>query len=532
MRERALRASRRRTAMQGSRTLTSALALSLVLAGAGAAAEQAPPTNEQIQAQLGEVLRQNAALAAQVQALALQVQQARDEALAAKDLAGAGSAPPALPTAEAALPAVSAPAPGPTSEGGALFSRQLGRANLQLLDVSLDTLFAAGSSTADDDALLTLQGGGHDPRQRGFTVQQVELSLMGAVDPYLTGEAHLIYFLDPEGASRFELEEAFLTTQMLPFHLEEHGVQLEIGQSFTEFGRINPQHPHQWDWQDQPVILTRLFGEDGMRGPGVRVDWLTPLPWYSQLEVGMQNAKGETMVSFLAGEEVFAERAIGGRPFGGRRVDGLDDFVYLTRWVNGFDLSETLSSQLGASALFGPNGTGGDGGTQIFGTDVLFKWRPLVSDHGWPFVIFQSEFAYRRYQAASFLDCVGEDEDCVDPIPLAGRTLRDWGLYSQLLWGFRRNWAAGIRYEWAAGSGNDVMLNEDETAFEDLARSRDPFRANRHRVSPLLVFHPTEFSRLRLQYNFDHAADLADESVHSVWAGVEFLFGAHAAHSY
>jgi hypothetical protein len=466
-----------------------------------------------------------------VQALTQQVQQARDEALAARDLAQeSGARPPAGPL----LPAVSAAPPAgaaSASEGGALFSRQIGRANFQLLDVSLDTLFAAGGSTADDASLETLQGGGHDPRQRGFTLQQVELSLMGAVDPYLTGEAHLIYFIDTEGESQFEVEEAFLTTQMLPFHLEEHGLQLEVGQSFTEFGRINPQHPHQWDWQDQPVILSRLFGADGMRGQGARLDWLTPLPWYSQLEVGMQNAKGETMVSFIGGDEVFEERGIGGRPFGGRDINGLDDFVYLTRWVNGLDLSDTVSAQLGASALFGPNGTGGSGDTQIYGGDLVVKWRPLVSDHGWPFLIWQSEFAWRDYDAASFLDCVGEEE-CEDPIPLAGDTLQDWGFYTQLLWGFRRNWAAGIRYEWATGSGNDVALNDDGTAFEPLSRNQDPYRSNRHRVSPLLVFHPSEFSRLRLQYNYDHAADQGDESAHSVWAGVEFLFGAHAAHSY
>ncbi len=505
------------------------LALAFSLVGAEAKGAASPPTNEAIQAQLSEVLRQNAALAAQVKALALQVQQARDEALAAKDLAMESGARPA---AAPGLALASAEPPGPASEGGAIFSRQVGRANVQLLDVSLDTLFAAGASTADDDELIDLQGGGHDPRQRGFTLQQVELSLQGAVDPYMTGEAHLIYFLDPEGESQFELEEVFLTTQMLPFHLEEQGVQLEIGQSFTEFGRINPQHPHQWDWQDQPVILTRLFGEDGMRGPGARVDWLTPLPWYSQLELGMQNAKGETMLSFIGDQAVSDERAIGGRPWGGRSVNGLDDFVYLTRWVNGFDLSDTLSTQFGASALFGPNGTGGSGATQVYGGDLLFKWRPLSSDHGWPFLTWQSEFAYRSYDAASFLGCVGVDEECVDPIPLAGKTLRDWGLYTQLLWGFARNWAAGVRYEWATGSGDDVALNDDGTAFVSASREDDPYRANRHRVSPLLVFQPTEFSRLRLQYNYDHADDLGDPNVHSVWAGVEFMFGAHAAHSY
>ncbi len=62
-------------------------------------------------------------------------------------------------------------------------------------------LFAVGGSTERDESLRNLQGGGHDPRRRGFNVQAVELGLVGALDPNLRGEAHTIYFID-EWASR------------------------------------------------------------------------------------------------------------------------------------------------------------------------------------------------------------------------------------------------------------------------------------------------------------------------------------------
>lgn len=88
---------------------------------------------------------------------------------------------------------------------------------LRLMDTSIDALFAAGGSTENDTELQNLQGGGHDPRKRGFTVQNVELSFRGAVDTYLTGEAHIIYFLDPlTSETRVELEETFMTTTSLP----------------------------------------------------------------------------------------------------------------------------------------------------------------------------------------------------------------------------------------------------------------------------------------------------------------------------
>ena len=240
-----------------------------------------------------------------------------------------------------------------------------------------------GASTERDKPLQFLQGGGHDPRKRGFTVQNVELSFSGAVDPYLNGEAHIVYTLDPiTGESVVELEEAFFTTQKLPYQL-----QLKGGQFQTEFGRINAQHPHQWDWLDQPVINTRLFGPDGMRGPGFRTSWLTPLPWFSEVYFGMQNANGETMTSFLSEGEAFAERPIGGRPFVDGDVRNLKDLAYFTRWANSWDLSDETSAVLGFSGLYGPNATGPNGETWIYGTDLKLKWRPVNNFRGWPFLL-------------------------------------------------------------------------------------------------------------------------------------------------
>ena len=70
-----------------------------------------------------------------------------------------------------------------------------------------------GGSSERDESLVNLQGGGHDPRKRGFTFQQAELSLAGAVDPYFNAEAHILFFLDPvEGETEVELEEAFATS--------------------------------------------------------------------------------------------------------------------------------------------------------------------------------------------------------------------------------------------------------------------------------------------------------------------------------
>jgi hypothetical protein len=67
----------------------------------------------------------------------------------------------------------------------------------------------------------------------------LELSLLGAVDPYFTGEVHLIFSINPEGETVTEIEEAFATTQNPPY-----GLAVAAGLSLTEFGLINPTHPH------------------------------------------------------------------------------------------------------------------------------------------------------------------------------------------------------------------------------------------------------------------------------------------------
>lgn len=481
---------------------------------APAAAEEIPAA---VQQQLDALARENAELRRTVQDLAGEVRSARDEARAASEQA---ASLPVVPMTQS-----------PTSDAPTL---SVAGGRLQLLDLSLNVLAAAGWSENDNEQLTFLEGGEHDPRRRGFTFQQAELSMLGAVDPYFTGEAHVVYFLDPAGESRFEIEEAFATTTSLPFGLHERGVQLELGTFFTEFGRSNPQHPHQWDWQDQPVVNTRFFGEDGLRGPGVRLGWLLPLPWYSEVHLGAQNANGETMVSFLASDEVFAERAIGGRPFGNIDVRSPKDLLYLTRWVNGFDVSDTISAQLGASWVTGPNASGPDGRTDIFGGDLVVKWRPLQTDRGWPFVTFQSEVIGRRYEADGFDLCLDEAGCENTTVGVGDETLEDWGFYTQLLYGFRRNWAAGFRVEHARGSGKgfDAEGSVDAGEASFLSSDTDPFRDERTRLSPLLVFHPSEFSRLRLQANYDWTKSPELEDGLSVWAGIEFTLGAHGAHSY
>jgi hypothetical protein len=411
------------------------------------------------------------------------------------------------------------------------------------MEVGLVGTFAVGGSTADDiEGGLEL--GGHDPNQRGFTVQGLEAAFSGAIDPYFRGQANLLFSVDSGGESFTELEEAWLETLSLPA-----GLQLRAGQIMTDFGRQNPQHPHQWAFVDTPLVLGRFLGPDGLRNPGVKLSWLMPAAFYSQMSLSVQNSQGETAASFRNSESHgYAMEEETELPFAYRNADndrgveGVGDMLFTPRYAASFEMSETQTLLTGASASFGPNSRGGQNAgrttTQVYGLDLTWKWKPERHHGGFPFVQVQAEGLVRQYDAGSFNwdlngNGIADSGELMDagrqPAALSGEILTDYGAYGQVLYGFRKGWVAGLRADY---------VSSDPAAYESASytlngapvSSRDPARAERWRVSPNLTWYPTEFSKIRLQYNYD---DRETEGVdHSVWLQFEFLLGAHAAHSF
>ncbi len=381
-------------------------------------------------------------------------------------------------------------------EGPDIFSLELdGGSVLRLRGLGVDTALSAGYSSAADAQLNNLQGGGHDPSQNGFTLRTVDLSIIGALDPYFDAETHIALFLDDEGETRLELEEAFLTTKNLD------AFDIKLGHYHTEFGYFNTLHLHDWDWVDQPIVLSRFFGGDGMRQIGVRAGFtLSP---DTRLLIGAQNAKGETMRSFIANDEVFEEAPIGGRSANANEIDNLAELVYAARLSHGANFGSGQQWMFGISGAFGPNATGNDAQTRIFGADVSSQ----ISLRGDRYMLWVMEGMYRYYEAV--VDANNS---------LAADDLEDWGLYSQLLYGLSSEWALGLRYEFATGSGESVGNFAN--------READPFRTDRSRVSPLAQWQFAPSAKLRLQYNHDDSDDLADDDVHSVWLDLSWSIGA------
>jgi hypothetical protein len=369
------------------------------------------------------------------------------------------------------------------------------------MNISFDGLFALAYSSARD--LDRVEVGDHDPQQRGFNARNIELAFDGAVDPYFQGFANIVFKLDNDNETEIEVEEAFMQTTSLPFNL-----QLKAGQFFSAFGRINPTHPHTWDFADAPIIHGRLLGSDGLRGVGTQISWTLPTPWYSQLFLGVQNGRGNTGYSFRnpGDNGIFFDRRTTDR-----ELRGLEDFVWIPRWENSVDLSPTQVVLAGVSGAFGSNETGGNSRTQIYGGDFLYKWKSANAEGGFPFVKWQTELMYRRFEAGRGIN---------ESFPVA-ETFHDWGFYSQLVWGFKKGWVAGIRGD---------LYDADDSRF-----TNDEDRQSRSRISANLTWYPTEFSKIRLQYNHDFVDDtffLGGRDVDSIFLQFEFILGAHGAHKF
>ena len=373
--------------------------------------------------------------------------------------------------AEAANAArAAAAAPSPTSPGALLPSSVTP-------DISLLTGISAAWFSRDEN----LQTGGHDPTENGFNLQYLELALRKSVDPYFRFDSYLVF-----GREGVEIEEAYATTLALPGNL-----QARAGLFLTRFGRLNSTHPHAWDFVDQPFALGRLFGGEGNRGLGAELSYLSPLPWYVEVVGSVTDPRGEGSArSFYGATDP--------------RLESPLDFQATLAVKQFFPLSDDWSLLWGLSGAGGPNATGDGNRSEIYGTDLYLKYRPITRG-GATTVALQTEWFYRRRQ-------VPDD------------VLQDLNGYLYLVWKFALRWGAAVRYE--HGSRAWGMTGRNELDY------LDPYWTDhRQRASANLTFWPTEYSRLRVQGSSDVLA-WQDGPTWAAFLALEVVIGAHGAHRY
>ena len=163
-----------------------------------------------------------------------------------------------------------------------------------------------------------------------------------------------------------------------------------------------------------------------------------------------------------------------------------EDLAYLGRLRSCWDLAESTTLELGGSYAAGKNQN--EGMSQLAGGDVTIKWRPPRRAL-YRTLILQAEYLYASQEHASETERVG-------------------GFYALAQYQLARRWWAQARW--------DLFGLPEEGARE-------------YRISGLLGFVPSEFSSLRLQYNW---LDEDHETVNKLFLQYNFTIGSHPAHRY
>jgi hypothetical protein len=133
------------------------------------------------------------------------------------------------------------------------------------------------------------------------------------------------------------------------------------------------------------------------------------------------------------------------------------------------------------------------------------------------YISFQSEYLYRLMDGRFFV------RDSTNAVLTNELTKQQAGFYAQLITKLGLQWRIGVRYDLL--NLNDVNLgNVNQSVPKNLAR-----------YSAMAEYNPTEFSRLRLQYNYDRSKyihQLSHTPYSEVILQLNVAIGAHGAHSF
>ena len=255
--------------------------------------------------------------------------------------------------------------------------------------------------------------------QKNFDLylNETEVSLQAAVDPYARADFFLSFSRDPEtGKYGVEVEEGYLTTLSLPARL-----QLKVGKFRNAVGRLNTVHPHALPFIDMPNAYVNFFGEEGLNDEGVSVSWLLPTKAFYQ----------ELLFQVTSG---YSESPAFTRSEGNR-------LLYVSHLKNFFTLNDDNTLELGLTGISGPNDSARV--SNMAAVDLTYKWKP-VKLNTYHSLTWQSEFYFNH---ANLMD---------------NYSMNSFGMYSFIQYQLAKRWFLTGRYDYGQKPYNK---NLKENAF-------------------------------------------------------------------
>ena len=392
-----------------------------------------------------------------------------------------------------AAPAVPAPEPVPAPETPA--PKSAGGASAFNPAISL-ILGGSYTSTSRDPGDWNIagfppSGGEAGPGERSFNLGESELTFAANIDPYFSG----VLTAAITGENEIEVEEAFVRTTALP-----DGFTGKMGRFFSGFGYLNEVHAHAWDFVDQPLVYQAMFGGQS-RQDGVQVKWLAPTDLF--IELGAEAGNGDSYPATRGAGNGLNAAALFAH-VGGDVGDN-------TSWRAGLSWIDSQAEDRAggiADASGNPLFESFTGDAHTWVVDGVIKWAPSPRRQ----LKVQGEYLHRE-ESGEIADATG--------LLLADDYLnRQSGWYLQSVYQFTPRWRVGARYD-SLDSG---------TPHYTLAPG-GLLSASPERVSLMLDWNPSEFSRLRAQYDWDDARDDGDTDR---ILRLQYLYsiGAHGAHKY
>ncbi len=405
------------------------------------------------------------------------------------------------------------------------------------ISLVVDTSFVARNKSQDDLNELGIPGigegffggDGHDGHshsapnaENGFNFNYAELVLSSNVDPFFSMDA-VIHF----NQNDVEIEEAYFTTTAL------EGIRLRGGKFFSEFGRMNKQHHHAWSFSDQPLIYQGFLGSHGINEVGVQLQYTAPIDTY--LMVGAEVLQGENEASFGNESAVINVNAIS--PVEPTEIEGGTAPSMIVGYVkSSFDVGNTTILP-GASYVYGNSISAhaheeeGEVHEAAFsGHTSLYNLELTIKHYfdSYSFLAWQSEWMRREQDGTSY-HVHDEGTGAGPETESEDQKIRQEGLYSQVVYGVNQNWRTGVRYD---------SIYKNDIGF--VSEGGDTLPSTPYeRYSAMVEYHFSEFSRLRLQYNFneglytgDAEDGFAQEDIHSMILSFNFAIGAHGAHDF
>ena len=364
-------------------------------------------------------------------------------------------------------------------------------------------------------------GHGHGGLENGFNLGESELVMSAVVDPYFDGKLTLTVGGDGTTA----LEEAWLQTRQLPA-----GLKVKMGKFLSEIGYQNNQHPHAWEFADQNLAYMGILGDHGLMDAGAQLSWVAPAPFYALF--GIEALQGNDQEKF----GTLIENADTVDLVTAAITDPLPEHRGGPRLTTAFlklapDLGDVHALQVGLSfakarqfqQIIDEDGTAQssdeyalDGDQTLTGLDLVYK-RDSAGEYGAGDFKLAAEYLHLEKSMTVTAADAGS--------PLATGDKVDGqqdGYYLQASYGIAPRWQIGLRHD-VNGDTNELVETGTQVAFRSSQRQ-----------TLALSFHPSEFSRLRLQAA---QGDIYDETgaktaLKQIFLQYTHSLGPHGAHKF